>query len=124
MSNIGELIDGMAALDADIDKLKAQIKKLNDKRVGIEGKLMRVFQKQQIAKAAGKRAAAALSSRKHPSIKDMAKFNKYVKDKNAFDLYQRRINAKAYFDRLEAKDVVPGVEVYEHHFIKITPKRG
>lgn len=124
MSDIGTLIDNMADIDHDIDVLQAAIKKLNKKRAVIEGKLMAAFEKQKIGKASGRRANAGLSSRRHPSIKDMAKFNRYVLQKKAFDLYQRRINSKAYFDRLAEGDAVPGVEVYEHFFIKITPKRG
>jgi hypothetical protein len=124
MSDIGTLIDGMAMIDVEIGKLQAQIKEHGKKRMLLESKLMRAFEKQKIGKASGRRANAVISSRRHPSIKDMAKFNKYVLLNKAFDLYQRRINAKAYFDRLNEGDAVPGVEVYEHQFIKITAKRG
>jgi hypothetical protein len=44
-------------------------------------------------------------------------------DNQAFDLYYRRVNSKAYFDRLEQGDAVPGIDIFERHFIKLTPKR-
>jgi hypothetical protein len=124
MSNVGELIDKVAAADMELHKIELVVKELKKKRALSEAKLMRALEKQHINKASGRLAHAILSSRRHASIKDMAKFNKYVKANDAFDLYQRRINAKAYFDRLAEKQSVPGVEVYEHQFVKVTLKRG
>lgn len=124
MSTIGETIDAMAELDDDIDRLMAKVKKLNRKRADLELKLMMQLDKQQIKKASGKRMNAAISSRRHPSIKDAVKFNAYVQKHRAFDLYQRRINSKAYFDRLEQGDTVPGVDVFEKKFVKLTAKRS
>lgn len=122
--SIGELIDKMATIDKEVSKLQALIKKHNERRSLVEKKLMRAFEKQGINKASGKLANALDSSRRHPTIKDLAKLNKYIQKRGAYDLYQRRINAKAYFDRLEQGEAVPGIEVFERHFIKLTPKRG
>lgn len=41
----------------------------------------------------------------------------YAKAHDAPDLYQRRLNAKAVFDRLEAGETIPGVKV--DHLMKI-----
>ena len=124
MANVGETIDAIAEIDDQIDRINAKLTMIKKRRAKHEERLMRLLGKQTLNKASGKLAHASLGSRRHAGIKDMAKFNKYVKAKNAFDLYQRRINSKAYFDRLAAGDSVPGVEVYEHKFVKITRKRG
>ena len=124
MSTIGELIDAMSDLDKKVDVYAAKIKKLNQKRALLEKKLMRAFEKQGIDKASGKDMHAMSASRRFPSIKDLNALTKYIKKRNAFDLFQRRINAKAYFDRLEQGDAVPGVDVFDKHYIKLTPKRG
>jgi hypothetical protein len=123
MASVGELIDRIAVMDDEVDRINAQLSTLKKKRSVVEGRLMKVLSKQKLNKASGTLAHASVGSRRHAGIKDMAKFNKYVKAKNAFDLYQRRINSKAYFDRLAAGDSVPGVTVFEHQFVKITRKR-
>jgi len=123
MTNVGDLIDSIASVDDEIDRLKAKLATIGKRRALAEEKLMRALGKQKLNKASGSLAHASVGSRRHPGIKDMVKFNKYVKAHGAFDLYQRRINSKAYFDRLAAGDAVPGVEVYEHKFVKITRKR-
>jgi phage shock protein A len=124
LSSVGELIDRVATVDMELDALKMKMKELGKKRSAIEVKLMSALEKQKVNKATGKLAHAKLDSRRHPSIKDMKKFNKYVKANDAFDLYQRRINSTAYFDRLKEGEEVPGVDVFERHFVKITRIRG
>jgi len=124
MATIGEMIDRMALLDREVDKHQASVKKLNEQRSLLERKLMKEFDKQGISKASGKLVHAMTASRRNPSIKDLKKFTSYVMKHQAFDLYQRRINSKAYFDRLEQGDAVPGIDVFEKHFIRLVPKRN
>jgi len=123
MATIGEMIDRMALLDREVKKHDASIKTLKEKRMMIERKLMREFDKQGINKASGKLVHAMTASRRSPSIKDLKKFTAYVMKHRAFDLYTRRINQKAYFDRLEQGDAVPGIDVFERHYIRLTPKK-
>jgi hypothetical protein len=121
---MGELIDGMSDVMDAIDKLEAKIKKLNGDYNELESDLMASFEKARVNKAAGKKASASLGSSRHPNITDMEAFNNYIMKHRAFDLYQRRINSKAYFDRLENKDAVPGVKVFEKFKVKVTRKRS
>lgn len=122
--NIGELIDKMASLDEDVKGHESHIKALKKKKSDIEIRLLKQLSDQKINKASGQKAHARLDIRKHLSLDDATKFNKYIMKHKAFDLYQRRINAKAYFDRLEQGDAPPGVGIFERKCVRITPKRG
>lgn len=123
--SVGKLIDKMADIDHDIGVLEAAIKRLKKTRAATGEKLMVRLKKQGLEKASGRLAHACVRITPRPTIKDPSRFNAYVLKHKALDLFQRRINAKAYFDRQEAAQApIPGVEVFEQRTIKITKKRG
>lgn len=121
---IGELIDQMQELDDRMTHLSLREKKLNKRYLRMESELIVLMDKAMLNKAGGSKAGVTLRIAKHPSISHMGKFIKYVQRKKAFELFQRRVNSRAYFERLENNDPVPGVKVFEHTKVKLTKKRN
>ena len=89
----------------------------------IEGRLLKRFGKDDIDGCKGSRGVARISTTQHPSIKDRKKFLKYVRQNQAWDLFQNRVASKAYFDRVDEGEDVPGVGVFEKTSVRVT-KRG
>jgi len=121
--NIGELIDKIAGLDAEVKILATKIKKINKKRESLEIDLMTAMRKAKLNKASGSMASASIKPSRHPYIENIEKLYSYIIKNRALDLFQRRINAQAYFDRLENDEHVPGVKIFERTSCRVTPKR-
>lgn len=119
-------ISKMAKLNARIaaaDKVASELKKL---KTEVELRLVKMFrtaQMQSLRLDSG--AVAFLRTVKFPTIKNRAKLDQYILKHKALDLLQNRITQKAYFDRLEDGDTVPGVEIFTRYGITVTKgKRG
>lgn len=121
MKSIGQQIDALRLKDNEIAKQEAIVKKLKQDRELLEKRLLRSFDKDDIEGAKGKIGVASIKRSSFPSIKDRHKFIKYILKNKAWDLFQNRIAARAYFDRLEEGESVPGVAVFEK--IKVSVKR-
>ena len=122
-AKLGTSIDALYNFDQRIHAIERRLKKIKGRRAIEERKLLRAMQDSKLEKGAGKRANAAISKRRIPTIKNQRKFQKYVKKHNAFDLYQNRIASRAYFARLEENEKVPGVDIFEKVSVSIR-KRG
>jgi hypothetical protein len=96
---------------------------LKRERAKIETRLFKLFKKDDLKGAKGARGIADLKEYRHPQIKDPTKFWAYLIRKKAFDLLQKRIASRAYQDRLEAGERVPGVEIYTRHKINVKKLR-
>lgn len=120
---LGGLIDEIYALEAKIDQASAVVSTLKQKRDKLEDKLLRNFDKEELNGAQGKRAKARINKTRHPTLKDRKSFIKYVVAKRAWDLFQNRISSTAYFERLEAGENVPGVEVFTKIKVSVTKRK-
>lgn len=121
---IGELIDQMQDLDDRMGVLQNKTKKIHRSYMRLEADLIDEMGKAALNKAGGSKASATLKMAAHPNIANPKQFFKYVHQHRAYELFQRRVNAKAYFERLENGDPVPGIKVFEHMRCKITKKRN
>ena len=124
MSTIGTQIDRLYAQEQRIDKAEAALRKLKQEREKLEAKLLRSFGIEDIDGCKGKRGVASVRTARFPSIKDRSKFLHYVVKNRAFDLFQNRIASRAYFDRLEEGEKIPGVSVFERISISIRRRKG
>lgn len=102
-----------------IKKAESEVKDLKSIRYKLESKLLKDFDKEAIDGCKGARGVASIRKAEFPSIKDRRKFDKYVLKYKALDLFQNRLSAKAFFDRREEGDLVPGVAVFERIAISI-----
>lgn len=116
---LGEQIDAIKDQDDIIHRIERRLKKAKAKREKLEAKLLRDFKENAIKGAKGDRGVASVLKSSFPSIKDRRKFMKYVIKAKAWDLFQNRIASKAYFDRLEEGETVPGVSVFERTKVSV-----
>lgn len=99
------------------------VKDLKEERRKLENKALKAFDKDDIDGAKGKTGIASIKKTSHPSIKDRKKFMKYLIQNKAYDLLQNRIASRAYFDRLEEGESVPGVEVFENIKVSVRARK-
>lgn len=105
---------------AEVNKLLTDQKQI---RAKMEARLLKKFDKADIDGCRGTRAVSSVRRTDFPSIKNRKAFLRYVVRNKAYDLLQNRIAARAYNDRLEEGEVVPGVSVFTRISVSIR-KRG
>ena len=120
---IGEAIDAAYDLEQRIRRLNAKASLLRKKQMDMEAVILKRLEKMGAPSCAGKKALAGLRVTRHANVKDRRKLDLYVKKYKAYDLFTNHINSKAYFDRLEEGEKVPGIEVFERRSLSLT-KRG
>lgn len=110
---IGQLIDRLYNQDKEIDGIEAELREAKKKRDLIQARLLKNLNADALDGAKGKLATAFVKTSSYPSIKNRPKFLKYVITHKAWDLFQNRIAAKAYTDRTEDGEDIPGVTVFD-----------
>lgn len=120
---MAECIDKLFIMRADRQaqqKLVDEMKKLEDE---LEQHIIQKLTEDGAEALRGKKATAALVRKIVPNVVDWDLLYDYVKKDN-FDMIQRRINTRAYNDRLEEGVVVPGVEPFVKLDISLTKAGG
>lgn len=120
---LGALIDDLYKQDRAIHKQEAVLRDLKKVRKVTEDKLLDQFDKEDISGAQGATGRAGLRKGRHPKIKDRAKFLKYVLKTKSFDLFTNAVAKKAYFDRLEEGEQVPGTEIFTSFKVTVSKLR-
>jgi hypothetical protein len=113
MRTIGEQIDRLYDKEQKIDEVEAQLRKLKQDREKLQARLLRSFGTEDIDGCKGRRGVATVLKTPFASIKDRRKFMHYVIKNRAFDLLQNRVASRAYFDRIEEGEAIPGVKVFD-----------
>ncbi len=122
---LGELIDELRRWDNKIDRKEAELRELKKERRLVEDKVLDRFDKEDIQNASGKIGRARINKGQHPKLKNRKQFIKYVIKNRAWDLFTNAIGKKAYFDRLEEGEQIPGVEIFTSFKISVSKiKRG
>lgn len=101
-----ERIEFQRKCDAEVAQMKAAETELKDHLIATLGK-------SSLDGAKGKLATVAVVRTTVPSVKDWPAVYEYVRENDAFDLFEKRLNKTAFRDRLEAGEAVPGCEVVE-----------
>jgi hypothetical protein len=120
---LGQQIDELYAMDLRIKKASAVVAKLNKLRAKLDTRLQRSFEKEELDGSKGKRGVASLRTTNHPAIKNRGKLDKWILKNKALDLYQSRLMSKAYFERLEEGQSIPGVEVFTKTRISVVKRK-
>ena len=102
------------AKKAEADAVAAKVKE-------IEEHIIDTFPKTGLQGGKGAVASATITTTVEPTAKDWDAIFGYVKKKGAFDLMYRRINGKAWRDRIEAGEKIPGIE--EFNRIKLSIRK-
>ena len=74
--------------------------------------ILATFDKGSLDGAKGKLATAGVVRKTVATVNDWEAVYKYIAKNKAFELLQQRISDSAYRERLEAKEVVPGIEPF------------
>ena len=69
--------------------------------------------------AGGLKSTARISETEVPSVVEWDEFYKYIKDKNAFHLLQKRAAASAWAEEIKIEGPVPGVEAFTQRKISL-----
>jgi hypothetical protein len=113
------LSEKLYGVDETIDSIMSELKKLKKRRAVIEEKLLEKLGKSGMTAVKMRVGTAKVRTSKYPTISDRRKLDKYIASNDAYDLYQSRVNSKAYFDRLSSGEKIPGVSVFERQSISI-----
>jgi hypothetical protein len=109
---LGQCIDKLYTLRQERKEIERKAEAVKEKESALERHIIESFSKTDLDGARGTVAVAGLSQATVPTVKDWDALYKYVKKHNAFDLLQKRVSATAYRERLDVKEVVPGVEPF------------
>lgn len=109
---IGACIDKLFSLRKERLEIERDADEVREKESELEKHILESFNKSDLEGARGKDAVAGIIQSTVPTVKDWDKLFKYVKKEDAFDLLQKRVSATAYRERMDAKEVVPGVESF------------
>ncbi len=121
---LGLKVDEIYSLDQKIDTAEAAVRRLKEQRGAMESHLLAMLRDQEVDSVKGRRGIAAIKTTRHPNIKNRSKLDKYIRSHDAFDLLQNRVSSKAYFERIEAGERIPGIEVFEKTSLSITKRRA
>jgi hypothetical protein len=116
---IGDLIDKLYAHDKIISEINAELKAAKDVRMRVETRLLKRLSIGKLKGARGKHAIAFIKKTRHVSMKERPKLLKYILKHKAFDLFTNAIASKAYFDRLDDGENIPGVAVYTNTRVNV-----
>lgn len=111
-AKLGACIDLAYTLQQEYLALKAKADEAAAKVREIEEHIIDTFPKSGLEGGKGKLASATLTQSLEPTAKNWDLIFPWVEEHAAWDILYRRINAKAWRDRLEAGEVVPGVEPF------------
>lgn len=111
-TTIGACIDQLYKLRKERHDIEKKAEAVKEKETELEGYILETFKKTDLDGARGKMAVVGVSQSTVPSVKDWDKLYKYIKKEDAWDLLQKRVSATAYRERMDAKEVVPGVESF------------
>lgn len=109
---VGDYIDLLYQKRADRLVKQHEVEAMEQEEKILREKIIELLEESELQMGGGGVATASITRRVVASPVDWGKIHEYVRENNAFDLLQRRINDTAYRDRLEQGEVVPGCEPY------------
>ena len=109
---IGNMIDGVHALREEKRDLEAQIKTIEARYTALEEQIMERFEEQGIDASRGTAASCSISTSVVGNPTDWEAFCAFVKKKNYFHLFQRRMSDPALRELWEQNVTIPGVEKF------------
>lgn len=119
-SKLGACVDLAYTLRAERLEIEKQADEVKAKETALKDHIIATFSKADIDGAKGKVASASISRSVKGNVKDWPGVYKYIEKNDAWDLMERRLNNKAYRDRLEAGEAIPGVESFDVVTLSLT----
>lgn len=107
---LGAQIDKLHTLRTERLAVEKTVEVMKSEESELREVILAHLAKERSTKATGKLATASAVTKVVGKVEDWTKVWAFAKANDAFDLYQRRLNNKAWLDRLEGGVKVPGVE--------------
>ena len=102
LERIFDIADEIAVVEASLSALEEKKRKAQEV-------LSALMKKDGLESIRVQRGSTALVRSTVAKIGDWTALTAYIAKHKAFDLFQRRLTSKAYFDRVEAGEAIPGV---------------
>ena len=106
-NTIGETADKLYHVRQTRLELDKQVKALKSQESELQDHGIALLYAERLTAGRGKVATFSISNVTVPVVDDWDLFTTYIADNNAFDLLQRRVNSKAWNDRLDIEHVSP-----------------
>ena len=108
---LDEQLKALINIDDQMAALAAKTKGLQAQYDIVERALLENMQAQKLESIKGQNGVAFIATREVAGIEDYDAFMSYVIKHKATDLVQRRVSIRAYQDRVEAGERVPGIKL-------------
>lgn len=110
--DLGACIDALYEARAHRLAQQKEVETLAAEEGRIKEYLLQQLAENKLEGAKGRLATAATRRTVVPVLKEWGVFTAYVAKHKAFDLFERRVSRLAFRERLDAGEVVPGVEPF------------
>jgi len=121
---LGEAIDRLHALQKDREirqrEFDAMLAGMKQKESELEQHILLVLQKEKMSGSRGTTAQVSVRPKTVPQVRDWIALFNYIRERNAFELLQKRIGATAWKEHVEAGEVIPGVESETYSVLSVT----
>lgn len=111
---LGDCIDLAYSLQQEYLAKKREADAIAAKVKEVEDHIIDTFPKTGLNGGKGSLASASISTSVEPTAKDWTAIFEYVREHNAFDLMFRRVNGKAWRDRVAEGEEIPGIVPYNN----------
>lgn len=119
---LGACVDRAYVLRAKRLEIEKEAAKTKAEEAAIKDYLISNFKKGDLEGAKGKVASCSLNPTTVASITDWDTFTAWVAKTKSWEMIQRKVNDKAYRERLDANKQVPGVEPFHVLKLNLTKK--
>lgn len=117
---IGQRIDTLFSLREQKRALEAQVKVIEEKQAAEEAELMAQMEAEGVTKSTGTQASVGITESIVANIVDWDALCAYVKKKNYFHLFQRRVSDPAARELFQSDGKVPGLEPFTKKKLTLT----
>lgn len=122
--NLGQKIDALYEKRAErIERQREvdeEIAGMKRDEAALRDEIIAEMERSGQQKSTGTDATASIQTNLIPRATDWDAIYKYIKKNDAFDLLERRIGRKAFKDRTEQGEHVPGIDVFEEKDLSLT----
>lgn len=123
-ATLGAMIDALKkARDNRLERAKeweAEEKELKATESDLRQRIIAALEKSKQTSGSSETATATITVKLLPRATDWPSIYKYIAKNDAWDLLERRIGKKAFADRLEQGEHVPGIDVFEEKDLSLT----
>lgn len=117
---MGACIDQAYQLRTERLTLQRAVDAIGDQETLMREYIINTFRKADLNGAKGKLAACGVVPKRVPSVKDWDKFYAYIHKNKAYEMLQRRVHERAWRERLDDGQTVPGVEIFDVITLSLT----